>query len=841
MRTLAGRAIDLWQGSHRRRRSSNAPFVRAFMQGIPAAERGNLIGPDGQLSKAGAQRVQSAVVAHAYGDQLGPTLDRFVNDEAEGLKNVAGALTDAAGAWAQMRSEASKGFIPAPLDITPDLAHAVQIVDRARQTGRPVPELLAQADLDRPVSPLTSDLVRGFYRDEAMRQPAGRETVAERLKAYAEVAARTPAANDMFGQPPPPPAEVLKAASVRLAQRKLSTRDAAAAHAATMRDPDVRDLPPEAIEARDRLRTAAVAMMRFLGLPERVGLKLVEKIVAGEHGADGAYTRGLIELALDTKPDLLPAKLFHESVHALMDLDVLTPGQKETLRLAAKSWLRDPRNRAFIEARYGKDPSLVLEEAIARMGEVAFRKGQHIVAQPPAVRLYGRLLNAVRGIGQVLRGQGYATAQDVFRGVLRGERALPGSREALMAAGPQAAPVAVPEASAESTPQPAPSNDPTGLLAAGAVPERYLALRDERGSPWLELHRGENVTNRNGSFYSPDREFARNFTQSGRDAEIRRRFLHRDDVHSPEPAVYAGDERGVDRAIAEARALGKKAVRVTEGAGNPDSIFVLDKGALRPTRPQYALRPGPQTETPEFRRWFSGSRVVDGEGKPLVVYHGTKGDVSAFDGLKGKGRGLTDAPKWATFFSSNADLAGSYAKRHGKGANVIPAHLALERPLVVDAGGNGYHWIESPIEGRAWSDRYSQEIGIEKGQGVDINTLVRLAKKAGHDGLIVHNVADPARPSDWKRKQTTYVAFRPEQIKSAIGNRGTFDPSDPRILRQARRAPPVRQGRPRARGPGRAARRRARRAGRVAAPGRCAARGRRPRRSRPTSCRCSTA
>src|ERR1700679_2804161 len=29
-----------------------------------------------------------------------------------------------------------------------------------------------------------------------------------------------------------------------------------------------------------------------------------------------------------------------------------------------------------------------------------------------------------------------------------------------------------------------------------------------------------------------------------------------------------------------------------------------------------------QTQTPEFKRWFAGSKVVDAKGRPLVVYHG---------------------------------------------------------------------------------------------------------------------------------------------------------------------------------------------------------------------------
>src|SRR5690606_5138263 len=37
-----------------------------------------------------------------------------------------------------------------------------------------------------------------------------------------------------------------------------------------------------------------------------------------------------------------------------------------------------------------------------------------------------------------------------------------------------------------------------------------------------------------------------------------------------------------------------------------------------------------QTQTPEFKRWFGDSKVVDANGKPLVVYHGTKADFSTF-------------------------------------------------------------------------------------------------------------------------------------------------------------------------------------------------------------------
>ena len=41
-----------------------------------------------------------------------------------------------------------------------------------------------------------------------------------------------------------------------------------------------------------------------------------------------------------------------------------------------------------------------------------------------------------------------------------------------------------------------------------------------------------------------------------------------------------------------------------------------------------------QTETKQFRRWFGDSKVVDEDGKPLVVYHGSDADFDVFDMTK---------------------------------------------------------------------------------------------------------------------------------------------------------------------------------------------------------------
>lgn len=108
-------------------------------------------------------------------------------------------------------------------------------------------------------------------------------------------------------------------------------------------------------------------------------------------------------------------------------------------------------------------------------------------------------------------------------------------------------------------------NDPRILYQGGAVEEVF---------------RGESDGNKGGNYYTPDREFARNFTQSGRDAEIKKRYVRSADIYEASPLPFAGDVAAVDAAIEKAREGGFKAIRVDEGAGQPSSIFVFDDSAL---------------------------------------------------------------------------------------------------------------------------------------------------------------------------------------------------------------------------------------------------------------------
>jgi GNAT superfamily N-acetyltransferase len=167
----------------------------------------------------------------------------------------------------------------------------------------------------------------------------------------------------------------------------------------------------------------------------------------------------------------------------------------------------------------------------------------------------------------------------------------------------------------------------------------------------------------------------------------------------------------------------------------------------------------PQTETPEFKAWFGDSKVVDENGEPLVVYHGTARDFEAFrPGRAGKGQRadaegvmfFTSAPRTAEFFARMEN------RRSGEGELLLPTYLSLRNPLEHDFQG------------------------AEKNAELSA-ALVQQAKAEGHDGVILRNVRDGANAP----VADVFLAFGPSQIKSATGNKGTFDPNDPNILNQS--------------------------------------------------------
>lgn len=148
------------------------------------------------------------------------------------------------------------------------------------------------------------------------------------------------------------------------------------------------------------------------------------------------------------------------------------------------------------------------------------------------------------------------------------------------------------------------------------------------------------------------------------------------------------------------------------------------------------------TETQQFKRWFgdwqkkprSASKVVNADGTPKVVYHGTNQEFHTFQSQNG-----------AYFFSESQDYAESMAEERG-GDRIIQAYLDMRRPLRVE---------------------------MQPGEFSDPNDeakYLREAKAKGHDGVIF-----TLRTGNELVDDTFYAVFNSAQIKSATENIGTFD------------------------------------------------------------------
>ena len=95
----------------------------------------------------------------------------------------------------------------------------------------------------------------------------------------------------------------------------------------------------------------------------------------------------------------------------------------------------------------------------------------------------------------------------------------------------------------------------------------------------IELFRGVGGNGQVGNYYTPDKEWARQFTQSGRDEEIKSIVINDSEIYKndPLPKAYGFDENDLNIIIQKALQLGFKAIWVDEGTDQPNSVFFINK------------------------------------------------------------------------------------------------------------------------------------------------------------------------------------------------------------------------------------------------------------------------
>ena len=110
-------------------------------------------------------------------------------------------------------------------------------------------------------------------------------------------------------------------------------------------------------------------------------------------------------------------------------------------------------------------------------------------------------------------------------------------------------------------------------------PIKYIdlqkAIEKKLASSMMEVYRGEFSGNKGGKYWSTNKEWAAQFTQTGRIEEVKSRKIREQDVFSSDTLPYAGDPKAIEEAVKKAKEKGFKYVRLDEGQNEPDSIYIF--------------------------------------------------------------------------------------------------------------------------------------------------------------------------------------------------------------------------------------------------------------------------
>ena len=201
----------------------------------------------------------------------------------------------------------------------------------------------------------------------------------------------------------------------------------------------------------------------------------------------------------------------------------------------------------------------------------------------------------------------------------------------------------------------------------------------------------------------------------------------------------------------------------------------------------------------------NSSKVVDENGEPMVVYHGSNNEFTKFDTARiGSSTGTSDGRGF--YFTTDKDYANSF----GKDGNVLSVFLNIDNPLSLkektitkrqlfdiikridekEVAADGEHWLISN-----YANYY--DVGIDGAireaaeseypySDNDVELVNSLISASGNFKDVVNSVYEiTGKSSEIVPKENGtvhYVVTNPNQIKSATSNNGNFSTTEDDIL-----------------------------------------------------------
>ena len=267
-----------------------------------------------------------------------------------------------------------------------------------------------------------------------------------------------------------------------------------------------------------------------------------------------------------------------------------------------------------------------------------------------------------------------------------------------------------------------------------------------------------------------------------------------------------------------------------EMPGQRDWIEEQEEREKEKPKMQTAAEKKSPTSSPEFKNWFGDSKVVNDDGSPKVIYHGT---TAALDEFSPFGQVVSGSEMGAgTYLTSDPTKAGAYAT--GEGGNIMPVFLkaenifdkqgtitdeqreAISRRLSQDILPEDRNYNNSTPQTKRFSgadkekafDLFDERMSHWEQFGGNVDRYQPKERRDGDDWIVEYYDPDVVGVSpngqaafsqlmntygidytrvlaeigiDAVQSGSTYVVTSPTQIKSSSGNQGSFDPDDPRI------------------------------------------------------------
>jgi len=199
--------------------------------------------------------------------------------------------------------------------------------------------------------------------------------------------------------------------------------------------------------------------------------------------------------------------------------------------------------------------------------------------------------------------------------------------------------------------------------------------------------------------------------------------------------------------------------------------------------------------------------IKDESGQPIKLFHNTNRDFSKFN---------TGSSELGAHFGTANQAANLQANQDNPLGNrrTMAVHLRLKNPLrLMDQGGFSVERVAQQLYDMDMINEKKYDKHMEgdfRSEEAAIKDLQSTIQKAGYDGIVYLNrreglsqhpdpeinqknlmwhfaMSSRATDDEFKQKfpeaEDSYIAFQPTQIKSATGNQGTFDPSNPDITK----------------------------------------------------------